>query len=144
MLLGTAGFGLMGLYSSIADLTQSIAGMGINNSGVRQIAEAVGTGEAKRIARTTTVLRRISVFLGLLGALVLLVFCRPISQLTFDTPERAGAVALLSLVILFRTIANGQGALIQGMRRISDLAAANVLAAVLGTAIAIVLVYFLR
>jgi antigen flippase len=52
VLLGPAGFGLMGLYSSIADLAQSIAGMGMNNSGVRLIAEAVGLGDTERIART--------------------------------------------------------------------------------------------
>jgi antigen flippase len=33
VLLGPAGFGLFGLYGSIANLTQSIAGMGINSSG---------------------------------------------------------------------------------------------------------------
>src|ERR1700688_1274296 len=45
MLLGPAGFGLFGVYGSIANLTQSVAGMGINSSGVRQIAEAVGSKE---------------------------------------------------------------------------------------------------
>ena len=45
VLLGPAGFGLMGLYGSIVDLAQSIAGMGVNSSGVRQIAESVGTGD---------------------------------------------------------------------------------------------------
>src|SRR6478672_6250576 len=39
VLLGPAGMGLMGLYGSIADLARTIAGMGINTSGVRQIAE---------------------------------------------------------------------------------------------------------
>src|SRR5215471_16232594 len=48
ILLGPAGVGLFGLYSSIADLTQSIAGMGINSSGVRQIAEAVGSNSTER------------------------------------------------------------------------------------------------
>ena len=43
VLLGPAGFGLMGVYGSIASLAQSIAEMGINSSGVRQIAETVGT-----------------------------------------------------------------------------------------------------
>ena len=66
LLLGPAGVGLMGLYSSIADLTQSVVGMGLNSSGVRQIAEAAGSGEAERIARTATVLRRISVPAGCL------------------------------------------------------------------------------
>ena len=44
LLLGPAGVGLLGLYGTIADLAQTIAGMGINTSGVRQIAEAVGHG----------------------------------------------------------------------------------------------------
>jgi PST family polysaccharide transporter len=43
VLLGPTGFGLMGLYGSIADLAVSIAGMGVNGSGVRQIAEAAGS-----------------------------------------------------------------------------------------------------
>ncbi len=56
VLLGPAGFGLMGVYGSIIDLAQSIAGMGINSSGVRQIAAATGSGDTNRIARTVVVL----------------------------------------------------------------------------------------
>src|SRR5579862_5205928 len=44
LLIGPAGVGLVGLHSSILNLTHSVAGMGINQSGVRQIAEAVGSG----------------------------------------------------------------------------------------------------
>jgi antigen flippase len=144
VLLGPAGFGLMGLYGSIVDLLVSIAGMGINSSGVRQIAEAAGSGDDKRIARTVTVLRRTAVLLGILGAIVLVVFCRQVSALTFGTDEHAGAVALLSLVVLFRLVAAGQGALVQGMRRIADLAKMGVLGALFGTVISIPVVYFLR
>jgi enterobacterial common antigen flippase len=144
LLLGPAGFGLFGLYGSVATLVQSVAGMGINSSGVRQIAEAVGSGDNQRIAHTTAVLKRTSFALGLLGAGLLLVFCRQISVLTFGTPERTGSVALLSLVVFFALIAGAQGALIQGMRRISDLARVNVLGALLGIITSIPLVYFLR
>jgi O-antigen/teichoic acid export membrane protein len=63
-LLGPAGVGLMGLYASIAGLARSIAGMGINSSGVEQIAEAVGSADTKGIGRTVTVLRRPSMLLG--------------------------------------------------------------------------------
>src|SRR4051812_39072764 len=34
VLLGPSGVGLMGLYSSVAEVTQSLAGMGIQSSGV--------------------------------------------------------------------------------------------------------------
>jgi O-antigen/teichoic acid export membrane protein len=144
VLLGPAGFGLMGLYGSIADLALSIAGMGINSSGVRQIAEAVGSGDDERIARTATVLRRTAVLLGILGAGLLALFSRKISELTFGTQEHAGAVALLSVAVFFRLVAAGQGALLQGMRRIADLAKMGVLGALYGTLISIPVVYFFQ
>jgi enterobacterial common antigen flippase len=142
MLLGPAGFGLFGLYASIQNLAQSIAGMGINSSGVRQIAEAVGTGDKDRIARTAAVLRRTAVLLGVLGAALLVLFSRQISGVTFGSTERARAVSLLSLAVLFGLISGGQGALIQGMRRIADLAKMNVLGAFFGLCAAVPLVYF--
>jgi PST family polysaccharide transporter len=144
VLLGPAGFGLMGLFGSIADVAQSIAGMGVNNSGVRQIAVAVGTGDSERIARTVVVLRRISILLGILGAVLLVILSRQVSNLTFGNDQHAPAVALLSIAVFFRLVSAGQGALIQGMRRISDLARMGVQGALFGTIISIPMVYFLR
>lgn len=144
LLLGTSGFGLMGIYSSMLELAQTIAGMGINSSGVRQIAEAVGTGETGRIARTVVVLRRVAVGLGLLGATLLFALARPLSVLTFDSPDHTNAIRLLSLAVFFTAVAGGQAALIQGMRRIADMARIAVLGAVFGSIISVTLVYFFR
>jgi enterobacterial common antigen flippase len=144
MLLGPAGFGLAGLYSSVADLTQSVAGMGINSSGVRQIAEAVGSDDRERIALTTVVLRRSSIVLGVLGAALLVVFSRQVARLTFGNDQHAAAVSLLSIAVFFRLVSAGQGALLQGMRRIADLAKMGVLGAFFGTLVSIPVVYFLR
>ena len=144
MLLGPAGFGLFGLYGSIANLTQSVAGMGINSSGVRQIAEATGSGDQARIGQTTAVLRRTSVVLGMLGAALLLLFSRQVSRLTFGSTDCASAVSLLSIAVFFSLVSAGQGALIQGMRRIADLAKMNVLGALFGVCTGIPLVYFFR
>jgi antigen flippase len=144
VLLGPAGFGLFGLYGSIANLTQCIAGIGINSSGVRQIAAAVGSNDTGRIAQTTVALRRTSILLGVLGAGLLVMFSRQVSALTFDSEEQAGAVSLLSMAVFFQLISGGQGALIQGMRRIADLVKMSVLSALFGTVISIPMVYFLR
>ena len=141
VLLGPAGVGLLGLYGSILDLALSIAALGINSSGVRQIAEAVGSGDNRRIARTVAVLRRTAIVLGILGAVLLAAFAGQVSSLTFGTDQRSGAVALLALAVFFRLVADGQGALVQGMRRISDLAKMGVLGALLGTIFSIGLVY---
>jgi PST family polysaccharide transporter len=144
LLLGPAGVGMMGLYMSVSDVTRSVAGMGINSSGVRQIAAAVGSGDADRIARTAAVLRRVSLVLGALGAALLLLLSGVASRVTFGTTRQAGGVALLSVVVLFSLISAGQQAYIQGLRRITDLARMRIIGAILGCVASIVLVYFFR
>jgi antigen flippase len=144
ILLGPAGFGLFGLYNSILSLAQNFAGLGINSSGVRQIAEAGATNDQARIGQTTAVLRRTSIVLGLLGTGLLLLFSRPVARLTFGTSDRASQVAVLSIAVFLSLVSAGQCALIQGMRRIADLAKINVLGAFFGLCTSIPLVYFLR
>jgi antigen flippase len=141
LILGPVGVGLMGLYNSISDLSFGLAGLGVQSSGVRQIAEAVGSGDSNRIARTAVVLRRVSVALGMLGALILVAFSGRISQVTFGNREQVLGVTLLSLAVCFRLISGGQTALVQGMRRIGDLARINVISAVTGTVVTIPLIY---
>jgi antigen flippase len=144
LLLAPAGFGIIGIYGSILSLGQSIAGMGVNSSGVREIAAAVGSGDTQRVARTAAVLRRASVVLGLLGALSLFALARPVSKFTFDSYDHVAAVALLSLGLLFEIVSDGQKALIQGLRRIPDLAALKVLGGAFGTLLSVTLIYLLR
>ena len=142
LILGGPGVGLFSLYGYVNDLTRSIAGMGINSSGVRQIAEAAGTGDAQRLARTATTLRRVAFCSGVTGALLLLGLSKSISWLTFKDYEHTGSVALLALAVLFADISQGQAALVQGVRRISDLARMSVLGAFYGTLFSIPIIYF--
>lgn len=74
VLLGPAGFGLFGLFSSISELARTFVGLGVNSSGVRQIAEAVGSGAPDRVACTVATLRRVSLLLGATGALLIALF----------------------------------------------------------------------
>ncbi len=141
VLLGPAGYGLMGAYLLIAELTRNVAQLGINASGVRQIAEAEASGDRVRIARTVAVLRRTSLACAVLGTLGLAALSGPVARLTFGDDVHAGRVALLSLAVFFSLVAGGQGALLQGMRRIGDLARLSVLGGLLGTAVAVALVH---
>jgi len=142
LLLGTSGVGLYGLYGSIYDLTRTISGLGIGGSGVRQIAEAVGTSDSKKIARTVITLRRVAIVSGLGGALLLVLFCLPASQFTFGHYHQAAWIALLGLAVMCNNISMGQSALVQGVRRISDLARMSVLGAFYGTVLSIPIIYF--
>ncbi len=142
LILGPEGVGLMAIYSSIADIAQAVAGLGVQSSGVRQIAEAVGTGDAEKIAKTAFILQRISIVLGIAGTLLLAALALPVARLTFGDHQHAVSVALLSLAIFFRLASAGQTAMIQGMREISMLARINLLTAFFATVVTIPLVYF--
>lgn len=144
LLLGTGGAGLWGLSWSITELARGIAGMGINGSGVRQIAAAVGSGDEQQVARTVVTLRRVSRVLGVVGALMLCALSVPVGRLSFDDDKHTGAVALLSLTVLFSIVSQGQNALLQGVRRIGDLAKDNILGAIFSTLFSIPIVYYFR
>jgi PST family polysaccharide transporter len=144
VLLGTSGVGLVGIYLSITGTLASLAGLGIGSSGVREIAEAEGSGDEARMAATVKTLRRVCWITGLLGWLLSAVAAWPISRLAFGNEEHAWAIALLGLTILFGTISGGQTALLQGIRRIGDLARIQVIATVLGTLVTLGLYGWLR
>ncbi len=113
VLLKENGLGLLGLYFNVSELTRTVAGLGINMSGVRQIAETVEKGDPTQIARTVTALRRLSFCSGALGALLLVVLCKPISWVTFGDYHHARGVALLGVGVFFLDVSAGQAALVQ-------------------------------
>src|SRR5262249_48699151 len=93
-------------------------------------------------ARTATAVRWTCIALGIVGALLLAVFARPVAEFTLGDPAHAMGVALLSLAIFFRLAGDGQIALVQGLRQISTLARVSVLAGLFGTLFSLPLVYF--
>jgi enterobacterial common antigen flippase len=142
LLLGSDGIGLIGLYNAVTGLAGIITGLGIGSSGVRQIAEAAGSGDDKKVARTILTVRRTALILGVLGMLLTALLCKPLSQITFGNSDHAIAIALLSVTLLFGAVSNGQTALIQGMRRIADLARLSVLGAFLGTLLSLPMIFY--
>lgn len=144
LLLGPAGIGLAGLYQSAIGVIGSIAGLGIGQAGVRQIAEAAGTGDEDRIARTIKTLRRTSLISGIVAMLVAMALCVPLSHATFGNADYAWGIALVSLTLLFGGVSAGQTALLQGLRRLKDLAKCIILGAAFGAVASVTLVYFLR
>ena len=143
VLLGPAGIGLMGMYSTLISLVGTLAGMGIGSSGVRQIAGAAGSSDSQKIGRTIITIRRSAVVCGFLGMLLMFIFRQPLSLLTFGSIEYSWHIAFLSVTVFMSAVSGGQLALLQGMRRITDLASLSVIGGLLGTVVSIPLIYFL-
>jgi O-antigen/teichoic acid export membrane protein len=143
ILLGTAGIGIMGLLNAPLQLIISITGLGIAFSAIRDISEANGSGNQTRIARTITILRRWSWFTGLLGAVVTLSLSPFLSQWTFGTHEYTWAFVWLSVTLLLQAISKGQSAILQGTRRLKEMAKATIIGSVLGLFTSLPLYYWL-
>jgi antigen flippase len=142
VLLGPAGVGLEAMYDSVISLAKIGVDMGISGSGVRQIAAAHGSGNPTTIATTVFTLRRVCLMLGLIGAAVLFLTREKVSRVTFGNDDHAFDIGLLSVILLFVALTGGQGALLQGMRRIGDLARMNILGTAFGAVLSIPIVYF--
>jgi len=143
LLLNPSGMGLLGIYQSITNLTSTVSGIGINESGARQVALAFGTGDDLAISRTYLSLRRIAFFTGICGSVLLLFSSKWVSLLTFNNSEHALDLVLLSVTLFFGAVSGGQLALIQGTRQINYLAKINVLGPFWGTILSIPIIYYL-
>lgn len=143
LMLGPAGFGLLSLYMAILDVARSVSGMGVNQSGVRQIAASAAEGGMERVSTTAYVLRRTSVVLGLLGGVALVLLAKPIAVVTFGDGEHEGAVRLLGAALFLTLAADGQTTLVLGLRRIGNLAKVHVLSGLYSTVALIAITYAL-
>jgi enterobacterial common antigen flippase len=141
VLLGPAGVGLQGMYSTIISLISTLTSLGINGSGVRDVAQAYGNGDPEHVAKTILTLRRMVWLTGLAGTLILIILAIPIDMYTFKSTEHSLSLMLLSVTLLFGSIAGGHSALIQGVRRIGDLARMTVIGSMAGSIIGISFYY---
>ena len=137
VLIGTTGVGLLASFNAILGIVGAIAGLGIQSSAVREIAAAVGQGDEQAIGRAVLTLRRVSWLTGLTGMGTMIALSPWLSQLTFGSDAYTLDIAALGIVILFGNLYGGQLALIQGMRRIGDIARANVYGAIFATLTAV-------
>ena len=99
ILLGPAGIGLWGIFSSITDVAGVLAGMGIDSSGVKQVAELAGNREQGKLARTIHALRKAFWCLGVVGMVLVILLSPVISQFTFGNATYTWDVILLSIVV---------------------------------------------
>lgn len=137
VLIGATGIGLLASLTAIQGLIGIIAGLGLQTSVVREVAAAVAKNDDEAIGRSVLTLRRISWLTGLVGMMAMIVLSPFLSQLTFDSPKYTVDIAALGVIILLTNISGGQMALIQGMRRIGDMAQAGIIGSVLATVSAI-------
>ena len=139
ILLGPSGIGTLSIYQSITAFVSTISSLGIPTSGVREIADADRANDPERLSRAVRILKRVSWLTGLLGWLLTATFAYPLCHFTFESSEHAWAVVILGASLVFSAVAGGQLAILQGRRRIGDLARLQVVSTGLSALLSIAL-----
>ena len=141
VLLGTVGVGLLGLYQSTLGLVQSITSLGLAQSAVRDVSEANGSGDTERIGKTVSAFRKLVWFTGLLGMGAVIILSPVLSKTTFGNYDYTIPLIILSCTLLIDQLASGQKVVLQGMRRLKELARASAIGVTLGLVFSVPLYY---
>lgn len=142
ILLGPAGMGIQGLYQSTLDMIKSLTAFGLEQSAVRDISEANGSGDQRRIGKTVATVRKLVWFTGLLGLVITLCLSPLLSRLTFGNGDYTWGFVFLSSTLLINQLCAGQKVVLQGMRRLKDLAKASAIGSTIGLIVSIPLYYW--
>lgn len=141
VLLGPAGVGLASLYTGLMGAASTMATMGLGPVGTRQIAEACSQEDARAILVARRALFWGTMLLAGAGGLVVWSLRSGLAMHALGNASYSGAVGWLSIGVMLSVAGASQGALIQGMRRISDIARLSVFGSAISTALGIGLLW---
>lgn len=141
--LGPAGSGLFAMLLSAINPITLISSLGLNYSIVRKVSQSTEQGDIKEIAQTVHLARRWFWFTALLGGIATIIASPILSRLTFDTQNYTWTFMLLGTTVITTILANGEVAIMQGMRRLKLMATASVINLVLGLVITLPFIYFM-
>lgn len=142
ILLGPNGIGIIGLYLSSTSIIQNISSMGLSSSAVKNVAEASGTGDQFKISQTINILRKLVWVTGVLGMTLVIILSPYLSKLTFGNYDFTISFIYLSVSLLFQQLTAGQLVILQGLRKLNQLAKTNIIGSFLGLIFSIPLYYF--
>jgi len=131
-LLGPAGMGISGLLLATTGLVSSLTNFGLGTSAIRDIAVANETNNPEKIERVISVFRKLVWITGFLGMATTILFSPYLSEITFGNKDYTIGFIILSCTLLFTQLISGQDVLLQGMRKLNQLAKANMYGAFFG------------
>jgi PST family polysaccharide transporter len=139
--LQAVGVGLFGIFNTTIETISTLTDLGLRQSAVRDIA--IANGNTNRLAKIIAVVRRWSIFSGIIGAIIICGLSPFLANHLLNRPNMWWAFALLSASMLFNAIVNGEQAILQGTGMLRQIAKGSLFASLIGLLISIPLFRFL-
>ena len=143
ILLGPIGMGIISLYNTAIHLLSVGAGLGVNQSAVRDISEANGINDKDKIDITISFVKQIIRYTSILGIIITVVFAPLLSEWTFGNKDYTWGYVIVSLAVGATIQTNGYRAINTGMRQLRNVAYSTMWGAVAGLFVGVPLYFFL-
>ena len=141
VLLGPLGVGVRGLLQSSVQVVEGMTSLGLSRSAVRDVSIANRTNNKKQIGKTIAALRKLVWLTGILGMLLTIVLSPILSKAAFGNFDYTIPFVILSMTLLFNQLSAGQLVVLQGLRKLKDLAKASAIGSTLGLIVSTPLYY---
>lgn len=141
ILLGPLGVGIQGLFQSGTEVIRTLTNFGLSQSAVREVSEANGDKDEVRIKLVTSVINKLVWITGLLGAISVCILSPYLSQSLFGNYDYTVPFIFLSVTLLLEQLSAGQKVILQGLRKIKELAKASTWGSTVGLLVSIPIYY---
>jgi O-antigen/teichoic acid export membrane protein len=135
--LGANGIGISGLFVSSLAIVNSLVPLGLNYSVTRIIAESSHNNDTIKLARVYAIFNRWIHFSSIIGMVIVICFSNKLSEYTFGNDKKGFSFILLSVTIIFSAHTIKNNTLLQGSRKIKELANSTILGSIFGLIISI-------
>ncbi len=142
VLIGSVGFGILGVLNASINLISGITKMGLDVSSIREIAANNKDEDSFKVLKTIFIFKRIIKFTAIAGALLTLILSSWLSTIAFGSKEYTWAFLWLSIAVIFNQLAVAEFSILQGKRKLKKLAKANLVSSFAVLILAILFYYF--
>lgn len=140
--LGPVGMGVYTLLFSSVNTIIQFSGLGIGLSAVKDISIANESGDIRQISKVIMIFRRLVVASAIMGGLITACAAPWLSELSFGDSDYSWSFVALGVMVLLTILTGGETALLQGTRRLKNLAIATITGSLSGLVVGIPLYYF--
>ena len=142
--LGPIGIGTLGLLNNTISIIGSLTSFGLGITSVREVTLANSEKDENKFSERITVLQKLAIIIGFLGAIITLVFSKLLSIWTFGTPDYYYWFVLLSVNFIISSLSTVRFSIMQGLRMVKSIAFSNVISSIFITVFSVPIYYFFK
>uniref|UniRef100_UPI00375378C9 oligosaccharide flippase family protein n=1 Tax=Flavobacterium sp. TaxID=239 RepID=UPI00375378C9 len=142
--IGPIGIGVVSLLNNAVNIILAITNFEFLKTATREVALNHDSSNTIKLSKTIATLQKMAIFIGLLGAIISLLFSKTLSYYTFGSYNKQHWFVILSLYFLLTSFSNARLSILQGINNINALAWSTIVIAFFTSIGSVIIYYFLR